>query len=132
MGTSGATPMTDDWIKGYCPMGCGPTLRRRTADDMIVCQHASCRRPTAVSEMISDREAEHVVQLTAEGFTVRHPLRERLDDDLVRCLLNEFLGALTAQPVPDGRYRVVLSELTHTFVYDYIGPAIVADQEETT
>lgn len=113
--------MDDHWIRGYCPMGCGSTLRRRPADDKIVCQHSRCPRPTAVTELLDDPESEHVVTFEAEGFTVRHPLRERLDGGLMHCLLHEFLAGLPRPPRPDGRYRMVLDDRRHEYTYEDLG-----------
>jgi hypothetical protein len=119
----------DDWIKGYCPMGCGPTLKRRPYDDKVICQQVRCPRPAAVAELLSDRETEHIAQFTGDGFTVRHPLRERLDDHLLRCLLHEFLFSLSRQPVPDGRYRMVYSEHQGEYTYEYVGPALLPGEK---
>lgn len=119
----------DDWIKGYCPVGCGPTLKRRPEDDRIVCQDGRCPRPYAVSELLDDQETEHIVLFSVGGFTIRHPLRERLGDDLLRCMLNDFLGALSASPVPNGRYRVTWSKESQTYLYEFAGQQI--DDHET-
>ena len=117
----------DNWVKGFCPLGCGPTLQRRETDDKIVCQHGRCPRPTAVSDLLADREHEHVVQFSDSGYTVKHPLRERLDDHLLRCLLQEFLGALSGPPVPHGLYRVIFNEHRQEYAYHFIGQPMTTD-----
>lgn len=91
-------------ISGYCPMGCGQTLF--VADGgHITCSHLRCPRPTAVDDLLEDRETEHVVKFDAIKYTVRHPLRERLDDALMTCDLYEHIAGLNGPPVAPGRYR---------------------------
>lgn len=94
-------------IPGYCPMGCGETLVA-ASENFITCMFLGCPRPDAVSELLSDRESEHIVQFTGDAFTVRHPLRERLDDALMSCELREFISGLGGPPVRPGRYRATL------------------------
>jgi hypothetical protein len=100
--------MTDNMrVPGYCPMGCGQTLERRGTDGVIMCQATYCRRLYAVRDLLADRETEHIVQFDGEGFTIRHPLRERLDDALMRCDLHRHCASLPGPPDPPGRYRAV-------------------------
>jgi hypothetical protein len=101
-GTPKATP--DRTIAGHCPMGCGTTLFVG-AGGHITCSLIGCPRPTAVDELLHDRETEHMVAFSETGFTVRHPLRERLDDALMSCFLHEEIAALPGPPVKPGRYR---------------------------
>lgn len=91
-------------ITGYCPMGCGQTLF--VADGgHITCSFIRCPRPTAVDDLLEDRETEHIVQFDAETFTIRHPLKERLDDALMDCKLHADVQGLNGPPVAPGRYR---------------------------
>lgn len=94
-------------VQGYCPMGCGETLGY--VDDVVACLNRQCPRPSAVHEILADRETEHVVVLHESTFTVRHPLRERLDDQLVTCRLHLWLQDQDGPPAPLGRYRVTAS-----------------------
>jgi hypothetical protein len=96
--------MSDRSIVGYCPMGCGRTLFVG-ASGHITCSLIACPRPTAVDELLGDREAEHTVKFGKSTFTVRHPLRERLDDELMTCDLHEYIAGLSGPPVTPGRYR---------------------------
>lgn len=96
-------------IAGYCPMGCGETLEA-AADGMFACTRRGCPRPYAASEILANRETEHLVTFSPTAFTVRHPLRERLDDALMDCQLHEFIAALDGPPVQPGLYRAVESE----------------------
>lgn len=91
-------------VKGYCPMGCGQTLVHDSGE--VVCTDYQCPRPWASTELLNDPETGHVVDLDEHGFTVRHPLRERLDDELLSCDLHEWL-VCNRPPVQLGlRYRV--------------------------
>ena len=92
-------------IPGYCPMGCGMTLFTG-AGGYLTCSALKCPRPGAASDLLDDSEAEHVVVLKQSTFTVRHPLRERLDDELLKCSLDEWLVSRSGPPAVPGRYRV--------------------------
>jgi len=90
-------------LDGFCPMGCGQTLRAEEtrAVNRIVCWGSGCPEPLAASRILQDSETEHVVQFGGSGFTLRHPLRERLGDALMECDLHLLLMALPGPP--DGR-----------------------------
>lgn len=82
-------------VAGFCLMGCA-----------VVCCARGCPRPFAASELLADPETEHVVDYQAGGlWTMKHPLRERLDDQLMRCQLVQYLGSTYPGPGA-GRYRV--------------------------
>jgi len=96
----------DQHVPGYCPMGCGQTLFRARGGH-ITCSHLSCPNPAAVDDiLLHDAEVEHIVEFREDVFTVRHPLRERLGDELMRCDLHSYLAALSGPPVQPGRYRM--------------------------
>jgi Family of unknown function (DUF6085) len=90
-------------VAGLCPMGCGPTLILGEGG-MVGCSSPGCPRPSAVTEILSDPETEHVLEVGADGWSARHPLRERLDDQLLSCDLTAAM--LEGLPTPPGRYRV--------------------------
>jgi hypothetical protein len=95
-----------DEVAGYCPMGCGRTLFLG-ASGHVTCSGAHCPRPDAVDVLLGDRETEHVVELGAWGFSVQHPLRERLDGALFGCGLHAAIAEQDGPPeVPGHRYRV--------------------------
>jgi hypothetical protein len=102
--------MNDIEIRGYCP-ACGHgSLVIRSAmlvPATVMCCWPDCPRPTAAHEILADRESEHVVDLGVEGFTLRHPLRERLDDALMDCDVHARLAA-GGPPASTGRFRVRL------------------------
>jgi hypothetical protein len=86
-------------------MGCGTTLFLGSGG-YVTCSRASCPRPDATASILEDGEYEHLVEIGETGFTVRHPLRERLDDQLLRCDLHARLAAAAGPPHRPGRYRV--------------------------
>lgn len=93
-------------IPGNCPMGCGATLRLNRYQ--IECSNRNCADRDAVAKLLADSESEHVISVTEEdGFTVKHPLRERIDDGLFACrLLDEFLETYEGRPITMGHHRV--------------------------
>lgn len=94
-----------DKIAGNCPMGCGRTLFAAEGG-YITCAYIECPRPDAVADLLDDNESEHVVLIEPHTFTVRHPLRERLDDELLTCSLYEWIAGRKGPPAAPGRYRV--------------------------
>jgi hypothetical protein len=93
-------------VQGYCLMGCGQTLFLGTGG-YVTCGNIPCPRPTAVTDLLNDAETEHIVEFGDRTFTVRHPLRERLDDALMTCALHEWIADRDGPPVQPGRYRAV-------------------------
>jgi hypothetical protein len=91
-------------IAGNCPMGCGGGLILSELGE-IFCADLLCPRPAAAAQILADAESEHIVTFTAGGFTIRHPLRERLDDALLQCELHEHLASRDAPLMPPGTYR---------------------------
>lgn len=96
--------MSQSKVNGFCPMGCGQTLWTMSGDN-IECIASDCPDPHAVAKILEDRETEHVVHFGRTVFTVRHPLRERLGDQLLRCELHNYCFNLDGPPVPPGSYR---------------------------
>jgi Family of unknown function (DUF6085) len=100
---SAARPV-DRKVEGHCPMGCGETLVL-TGGNCITCMSLRCPRPDAVTTLLADQEAEHIVVFGETEFAVRHPLRERLDDALMDCDLHKDIAAMAGPPVKPGTYR---------------------------
>ena len=93
-------------VSGYCPMGCGQTLEVWYGH--IACSWQGCPRPDAVSTLLKDRETEHIAEFDGKGFSLQHPLRERLGGDLFGCDMHARLRALDEMPVEEpGVYRVL-------------------------
>jgi hypothetical protein len=95
--------MTD--VTGNCPMGCGRTLFLGKGG-YITCSYVHCPRPDAVADLLADRETEHLATFDADGFTIRHPLRERLDNALMTCDLHALCANMPGPPVQPGTWRV--------------------------
>ena len=87
-------------VVGYCPMGCGQHLHLMPGG-MIKCLAPGCPDPGSVTKILLDPETEHAVEVTDDGFMVKHPLRERVDD-LFACTTGMAMGA---QVLPVGRWR---------------------------
>lgn len=95
-------------VQGYCPMGCGQTLFMGTGGH-ITCRRIDCSNPSAIDQILGDPETEHLVDFTAAGFSILHPLRERIEHpaqaDLWDCALHQYIQALDGPPTAIGRYR---------------------------
>lgn len=96
-------------VRGYCPMGCGQTLFVAEGGH-ITCSWGMCPNPSAVDELLGDRETEHIVDLGMHDFALQHPLRERINGDLFSCSMHHELVEVLGEgglPWPPGhRYRV--------------------------
>ncbi len=124
-----------DIVGAYCPMGCGQTLHLG-AGGLISCLAPACPRKHAVQQLLSESETEHIVTLRDDAltwqfnketgfdeqvspgvfygsFTVRHPLRERVElADLADCkLLRPHLSR--NDPGEAGTYRVTPTSWVH-------------------
>ena len=87
-------------------MGCGEGLILAEGG-VIWCASLLCPRPGAAAEILADPEAGHLASVTLDGqFTIRHPLRERLDDALMTCRLFAYLANGGWLPEATGRFRV--------------------------
>lgn len=93
-------------IQGHCPMGCGETLFLGDGGH-VTCSWVECPRPTAVDELLASSEIEHRAMIRETSFTIEHPLRERLDGELHKCVIHEELQALCGPPSKPGLYRLV-------------------------
>jgi hypothetical protein len=77
---------------------------------LIMCLAKDCPDPGAVTQIISDPETCDVVQIDGDGFSILHPLRERLDGGLFDCPVNKALAAMAEPPALPGRYRATIGE----------------------
>lgn len=59
----------------------------------------------ATGRVTIDPEEDHTVTFPGVGFTVVHPLLERLRGETDGCDLHEFCEGLTGPPMPPDRYR---------------------------
>lgn len=85
-------------------MGCGETLFVGEGG-YVTCSFSECPHPTAMFEVMDESETEHVVKVDAEGFSIQHPLRERLNGELFDCRLHAWMRKQGGPPVRPGRYR---------------------------
>jgi hypothetical protein len=69
-----------------------------------------CPRPDAAASILDHPETEHIVTIRDDGFTVEHPLRERLDGALHECRLHQDFSAAGGPPKRPGCYRVTRHE----------------------
>lgn len=100
-------------LQGYCPMGCGQTLHAEEmqAENKIVCMGESCPDPLAVQNILSNPEMEHIIHFDEDGFTVHHPLRERIGDSLFDCHLHRVCIGFSGPPGDQqGVYRARLQD----------------------
>lgn len=92
-------------------MGCGRTLFRGKKG-WITCSHLDCPDPAAVSKILADAETEHIVEIRSDGFSIQHPLRERINGRLYDCPLHEELVTQGGPSKKPGRYRAILNRKT--------------------
>jgi hypothetical protein len=95
-------------VQGFCPMGCGATLFLGSGG-YVTCSYSNCPRPDAATVILEERETEHLVTIDDNTFTVKHPLKERLDDAILTCDIAPRLHhVMTTGDLPalrTGRYR---------------------------
>lgn len=70
---------------------------------MALCREEAEAAFTALLEL---GPSEHVVKFTKDGWTMQHPLSERLDGSLFDCPWNDRLIALNGPPEGLGMYEV--------------------------
>lgn len=91
-------------------MGCGKTLFVGNGGH-ITCSWVQCPNPAAVDEILANAETEHIVEIVGNKppeVRVKHPLRERVNDELFECeLYAECLSVMhSRRPIKSGTYRV--------------------------
>jgi hypothetical protein len=91
-------------VEGHCPMGCGPHLHLMP-NGFIVCLAPDCPDKAAVHKILGDPETGHIVQLDEASWSAKHPLRERLDDELLSCGIERAVEVMQEVGL-QGRYRV--------------------------
>lgn len=101
-------------VKGRCPMGCGETLYL-AVKGIVECSSATCDEPGAVTALLLGGETEHLVQFDEDDFSCLHPLRERLDHQLLTCGISDAVKIMIDHKVPHrqglGTYRVMPSPI---------------------
>lgn len=112
--------MAIDPLQGRCPH-CGAEELKRGFQGLIQCGNTLCEQQDAVHRLLTDPELNnHLVKVTtrnrvtSEGpvplfdWTIRHPLVERLNDDLFVCEIGLYLSAVRdgGEILKGGLYRV--------------------------
>lgn len=117
-----------DWesyrsVAGVCP-ACGEqhlgiqVWPRDLDASRIHCWNLYCPDPTAAWKILNDTEQEHVVHfLGRRGWTIRHPLKERLADGLEACSATGWMQShIPAEADTPGTYRMIEDETGWRFV----------------
>jgi Family of unknown function (DUF6085) len=99
-------------IQGYCP-ACGEAKLQVSSQQggVVYCNEPNCPKPDAAHKILQDQEREHVLRLDDDGWTLKHPLRERLNSDLFDCptttALADLIERTDIENTAKGKYRVV-------------------------
>lgn len=95
----------------FCPQGCGATLRSQ--HNTLVCVAPDCPDPDSVTKLLGEGLQEHRLVIKYGRhvtWTLKHPLCERIDDDLFECPFNQWESLLsndTSSVVGVGEYRMI-------------------------
>ncbi len=96
-------------LDARCP-ACGEYgVLYRGFQGRITCSGEKCPDAGAVHNLLNDPQImEHLVRVTDHGWTIRHPLRERIGDALFACDLgNHLTGQRAKNPdLSPGVYRL--------------------------
>lgn len=122
-------------VDGFCP-ACGQFSlmvrngERVVADDdrQVRCQNRDCPDSHAAHKILQDPEVHHIVRFDDQGwFNVKHPLRERVDSELLDCSIHDVVVDAIEMDlvVPEGLWRLI----GHPSVYIPGGPDQEADWE---
>lgn len=86
----------------YCP-ACGQErLHRMEMTGHLKCMNDKCPNPIAAQHVLSDKEIHHIVRFKDYAFNVKHPLRERIDGELLDCPIHAVVTAwLSGKSGPD-------------------------------
>jgi hypothetical protein len=101
-------------VQGHCP-ACGSASLFLGDGGYVTCGRLDCSCRSAASDILAERETEHVVVFKAGSFTVKHPLRERINDELLTCELHAYISRLDGPPTMPGVYRAVMGETRWMF-----------------
>lgn len=110
----------------FCPQCGGPTLG--VSGNHIQCTNINCELPEAAERILSDRETEHVVVMEPSSWSMKHPLRERLDDELLTCYVGSHIaefyemymsGQMDGTPVEPATYRVTVDGVGEDATLDW-------------
>lgn len=124
--------MTHGFMRGvFCP-ACGDDNLRRKQDGRLVCTHPRCPDIDAAHKVLSDSEIHHIVRFDEDGYyNAKHPLRERIGDELLTCAIGDEVMRWMGTPtqarkgeVADTTWRVRAAG-EHNLDRDYMWDQIV-------
>jgi hypothetical protein len=92
-----------------CPMGCGRRLHLMEAG-VIRCLGKGCPDPMAAQKILEGDTGADLVRIEDGGFSVLHPLRERLGGGLFECQVGKIMSAMDGPPAAPGRYRATIDD----------------------
>jgi uncharacterized protein DUF6085 len=112
-------------VAGCCP-ACGKAeLAVQSYTDeypercLVRCQSPGCPRPMAASEILAETEIAHLLLADEEGWTLKHPLLERVEGRLFFCPVAALVRE-RGVPARPGVYRVPDAHLET--LWTYLGP----------
>lgn len=117
-------------VVGHCPMGCGTTLFLGEGGH-VTCSAVDCTGPDAVDTLLGDRETEHIAVFTEKGWTLKHPLRERLADELLTCGATAWIGDIPQLPHLRGTFRVLEQKTPHAYLLEHLPEPAAPDPHPT-
>lgn len=83
----------DHPVDGYCP-ACGAEALYLWMG-IPTCFQKGCPSPKMVGDLLADNEIHHVVRFDKSGyFNVKHPLRERVNNELLDCSIHSVINDL--------------------------------------
>src|ERR1017187_5858481 len=104
-------------IDGYCP-SCGSRQLVASDDGQILCKQEGCALPSAASQILNQGgETGHILESRDDGWTLMHPLRERLEGGLFRWAVADTVNAI-GPPAMLGYYRILAAAGT---AWEYLG-----------
>lgn len=92
-----------------CPMGCGQRLHLMETG-VIRCFAKDCPHPMAAQEILEGDTGADLLRIEEDGFSLLHPLRERLAGGLFDCPVGKALCAMDGPPALPGRYWARMGE----------------------
>ncbi len=101
-------------------MGCGQHLHVMPGG-MLRCLAIKCPDPGAAHKILADPETGHVIDVTDDGWTLKHPLRERTGDGLFACKAGEVVSRAGEEgALLPGRWRLLPGENGATAAFQFL------------
>lgn len=103
--------MSNPKIVGLCP-ACGQSglaldVVQAGIPSRVVCETDGCPQPDAVHQLLAVSRTDHTVEITEDGYTLKHPTLERVTDQLFTCPATAWMSQLIRNTEPEpGWYRM--------------------------